>query len=148
MKRSLTWALLTFALEICVTLATSYQHHSEARWEISAAYFGTLVGYLLGRGVLWIPAATVVFALAKLRLRQLPILKLAMGALVLETATTLGSTIFRAERPPYGIFFDSFLWYLCARLMIWVPLACVLFGVLGRRPVERREPDPSHFVSN
>jgi hypothetical protein len=83
--------------------------------------------------VIWLPAALLVFPLARLRYRHLGVKRLAVAGFVLEVVTTLGSALFRAKQPPYGIFFGSFLWYLSARLLFWVPLAYVVLGLL-RRP--------------
>ena len=48
-------AVCLLALEVAVTVATAHQHHSEGKWEISAAYFNTIVGYVLHRLIYWTP---------------------------------------------------------------------------------------------
>jgi hypothetical protein len=120
-------------LEVFVTCATAYQHHSEARWEISATYFGTAIGYVLSRLVIWLPSALVLFSIAKLRNRSFAIWHIAAVALSLEVAVTLGSILLRAKEPSYGIFFSSFLSYLIARAVVWIPLTCMILTTLGRR---------------
>lgn len=119
-------------LEILVTCATAYQHHSEARWEISATYFGTAIGYVLSRLVIWLPSALVLFSITKLRNRSFSIWQAAAVALSLEVAVTLGSILLSAKEPSYGIFFSSFSGYLVARAVIWIPLTCVIWAALGR----------------
>jgi hypothetical protein len=114
-------------LEICTTMATAYQHHSEAKWEISAAYFGTAVGYLSARLVIWLPLALVLLMGTKLCYRPLAIGRATLVALALEVLTTLGSTLLSQRGLAYGIFFGSFGRYLGARLALWPPL---VFGSL------------------
>ena len=119
-------------LEVFLTIATAHQHHSEAKWEISAAYFGTAFGYVLVRLVIWLPLACVLLLLAKLRYRFLAILQLAVTGITLEVATTLVSILFRDKAPPYGIFYGSFSRYLIGRAVFWVPLAFAMLLVLAR----------------
>ena len=125
--------MLMAILEVLVTCATAYQHHSEARWEISAAYFGTPLGYVLSRLIVWLPSALVLFLVTKLRYRFSAIWQPAAIALSLEVAVTLGSLFLRAKEPPYGIFFNSFSNYLIARAVIWIPLTCMILTTPGTR---------------
>lgn len=124
MTNKLSIAAPLLLLEIGTTMATSYQHHSEGRLEISAAYFGTLVGYLLARLLIWLPLGFIFLLVARLCYRPLPIRQVALAALALEVVTTLGSALLSQEVPQFGgIFFASFLAYLGKRMAFWIPLA-------------------------
>ena len=46
---------IMLTVELATTVATAYEHHSEWRWEIDGAWFGTLAGYILGRLMIWLP---------------------------------------------------------------------------------------------
>ena len=126
-------AVLLLILEVLVTISTAHQHHSEAKWEISTAYFGNAVGYVLERFIIWLPLALLLFLAIKLRYRGVVMWRLAGVSLTIELAVTIGSIFLRAREPSYGIFFRSFLSYLIARAVFWIPLMCAILLTLSRR---------------
>jgi hypothetical protein len=121
-------------LEAFVTIATAHQHHSEARWEVAAAYFGTVVGYMLIRLLIWVPFAAALLFVCWLRRRR-EIIEWAFVAVFLEFGTTLVSILFRDATPSYsyGIFYHSFVKYASARLAAWIPLAACCLAFLRFR---------------
>jgi hypothetical protein len=127
-------AVLLLILEVLVTISTAHQHHSEAKWEISATYFGNAVGYVLERFIIWLPLALLLFLAFKLRHRGVVMWRLAGVSLTIELAVTIGSVFLHARDPSYGIFYRSFLSYLIARAVFWIPLTCAILLTLSRRP--------------
>ena len=120
-------------LEASVTIATAYQHHSEARWEVSAAFFGTLVGFILARLVIWAPFAAILFAAVWLRRPAgVGLLRWILIAAIVEVGATFGSLVFHSGNS-FGIFYHSFGTYATARLAVWVPLMVCCVAVLRLR---------------
>lgn len=126
--------ILGLVLEVLVTIATSYQHHSEWQWEVGPAYFGTIIGYVLVRLILWIPVAGFVTAVAyrAVEEKRSAVVLFFVGCLV-EVATTLLSSMLREPEPTYGIFFRSAWTYISARLVFWMMLVGILALVFRRR---------------
>ena len=131
MKASVAAAMMLMTLELCVTIATAYQHHSEARWEVAGAYFGTVTGYLLERLVVWIPLAIALLFLTWRCRFSFPIVPLALSAAIVEVTTTLGSLLFQDSQPSYGVSYGNFAKYFVARLALWIPLAGVFLWNLA-----------------
>lgn len=126
--------ILGVILESLVTIATSYQHHSEWRWEVAAAYFGSLIGYILARLILWIPLAGFVATVAYRSVdEKRDVVAIACTGFLVEVATTLLSSMLREPEPTYGIFFGSAWTYISARLVFWVMLVGILALVVRRR---------------
>ncbi len=124
---------LLLILETCVTLATAYQHHSEARWEISATFYFGIMRYVLERFFLWILFAAALFSTVPLRYRLLSFWQLVGIGLILDGATTIGSTIFSEKNQFDGIYYSRFTNYLVARMAVWIPLTCIALWTWIRR---------------
>jgi hypothetical protein len=127
-------AALLFVLEALVTVAAAHQHHSESRWEISATYFGSAVGYILERLIIWLPMALLSSLMIKVRYRSVLIWRLVGVSLIIELSVTAGSMFLRARDRSYGIFYTSFWTYLIARGVFWLPLICAFLLIFSRRP--------------
>jgi hypothetical protein len=126
--------ILGLVLESLVTIATSYQHHSEWQWEVGPAYFGTIIGYVLARLILWIPLGGFVSAVAYRAVdEKRDVIVIACAAFLVEVATTLLSSTLRESEPTYGIFFRSAWSYTASRLVFWVMLVGILAFVVHRR---------------
>ncbi len=126
--------ILGLVLELLVTIATSYQHHSEWRWEVAAAYFGSIIGYVLARLILWIPLAGFVTTVAyRFVDEKRDVVALFFVGCLVEVATTLLSSMLREPEPTYGIFFRSAWTYTSSRLVFWVMLVGILALVVRRR---------------
>ena len=126
--------ILAFALELLVTIATSYQHHSEWQWEVGSAYFGTIIGYVFARLFLWVPLASFVAAVAYRAVdEKREVLALFFTGFMIEVATTLLSSMLREPEPTYGMFFRSAWSYASSRLAFWVMLVSALTLVVRHR---------------
>lgn len=122
------------ALELLVTIATSYQHHSEWEWEVGPAYFGTVIGYVLARLILWIPLTGFVAAIAYRAVEEKrSVVGLACAGFLVEVTTTLLSSMLREPEPTYGVFFGSAWSYILSRLIFWVMLIAILILIVRWR---------------
>lgn len=119
--------IIGLVLELLVTIATSYQHHSEWEWEVGPAYFGTVIGYVLARLILWVPMAGFVAAIAYRAVEEKrSVVGLVCAGFLVEVTTTLLSSMLREPEPTFGIFFSSAWSYASSRLVFWVMLVAVL----------------------
>ena len=79
---------IMLTVELATTVATAYEHHSEWRWEIDGAWFGTLAGYILGRLMIWLPLMGIASSALAISWGLRKSIQLAWQGSALEVMTT------------------------------------------------------------